>query len=188
VISGSAFANQDKVNIVKEEIGAFETLNGQYMAIEKSPQGLNDYKQKVIKVQRRGEKAGIKTFFSTISLNSPVSAREALDITHTYNLKTKLIYVFAESLDERTITIGLRLEKVNSVEKLEQAFQKIEKDEMSVVGVVSLIGVVPKNNLRKLQGDPRVFLVDVSADKQLSDNQNGKSYMHHLSWDIYHNR
>ena len=113
---------------------------------------------------------------------------EALGVLKQYEIVPKLVYVFANSTqNNELITLGVRPDSENFDGSIHDTIKLFEEESgASVIGVVAIIGYVGTSKLRPAQLDDRIFLVDVSADGNLTNNQGGKSYMHHFGWDLYH--
>ncbi len=184
--------NYDANSVISElkyQLGNRVNLDDYYIKMRRDKFGLEEYKSKILSIQETAKKTNIKKFFSTVTLNEPVSISTASKILKDYNFNPRLVYVFAKSQNqnEELITIGLFPGKNNN--DINLILNKTLGDKkIKILGVVAFIGVIQKNELSNMQIDKNVFLVDISADGNFIDNSKNKKYMQHFGWDIYKNR
>ncbi len=190
------FANDNKYeksflkNLIVSELGERENLNRYYSEMDKSELGLNEYKEKILYIHENIDKTNLKDFHCTITFTEAVELKEAFKLAKDYKIKPKLIYAFAESNEnDEIITIGCYFKGKNPQETITSTLEHFKKNKKNkFLGVVSLIGTVSKEKIKKLQNNSKIFLVDISADEKLTINPGNKKYMHHFSWNIYHNK
>lgn len=160
-------------------------LNRRYLDIDKSPEGLDEYKRFGMRLHRRAKALGLERVAATVTFKNAVSIDDALAIIKDYELKPRYLYAFSDKNDQ-VITHGFsftstRRERATAIVR-EQALDR------DFLGMVSVVTIVPVAKLVALQDDPRVFLVDIVADENFTYNQGNGQYMHHLAWDLYQNK
>lgn len=149
-------------------------LNLHYLGIDKTPEGLDLYRQDSMKFHRRAKRMGLERVQATITLKEPTSVDEALDIIAAYNLTPRLLYAFGDR-NGQIHTYGYSFTSTHR----ERATQIARRDaqDRNFMGVVSIITVAPVARLAALQSDPRIFLVDLVADENFTYNQGNGQYM-----------
>lgn len=155
-----------------------------YPQIDKSPAGLDAYKQSAITLHDAARKSKVDQFHSTITLAEPQPIEDVLRLMESHQITPRLVYAFAEGKDGKTVTLATRMGGRVDVE--EMLPMMATDSDARLLGVASIIGSVPTQRLGLLQEDPRVFLVDISADEHFVKNPGNKEYAHHLAWDLLH--
>ncbi len=160
-------------------------LDRLYMEIDKSPSGLRAYRDSVAESHKLIEDAGIGVVLSTITFEKPLLWETVVALMDDFSLRPRLMYAFFEEADGRIGTATADLAS-RSREKVGLVLDELAI-EHRFLGVVSVVGMVPAKQLRALQGDVRVFLVDTTADENFAANSGNRAFMHHLAWGLYHN-
>jgi hypothetical protein len=146
---------------------------------------LEKYKGKSLKMHRQARNMGLERVHATITLEEPLTLDEALAVMEQHGIKPRLLYAFSDK-DDNVFTRGFAFGSRHR-EAATALARKVAEEE-GFVGMVSIIAMVPVAKIQDLQNDPRVFLVDLSADENFTTNNGNKQYMHHLGWDIYQNK
>lgn len=175
-------------NVLNQVFGQRDNLNTYYSTMDKSLKGLQEYKAKMTVVHEVAEKMQAKNFFSTTTLNSPISIDETLTLMEEHGITPKLLYVFANSTENgELITLGVRPDTADFSQGIRATLEHFkEESRATVLGVTAVVGYIETRKLKSAQLDKRIFLVDVSADENLANNPGNKRHMHHFGWDLYH--
>jgi hypothetical protein len=160
-------------------------LSLHYLGIDKSPEGLELYRQEAKKFHRRAKGMGLEKVQATVTMQDPVTVDQALEILETYGLKPRFLYAFGDK-NGQTVTYGYSFTSTHR----ERATAMARRNAMDrdFMGIVSIITAVPVAQLPALQNDSRIFLVDLVADENFTYNQGNGQYMHHLAWDLHENK
>ena len=140
------------------------------------------YRERAVELQRHVQEHYVTqaSFHSTITFSHPITVDEAGAFVETYDLAPSQVYAYAyDHAADEVITIGARL----SLAELAAELTTIMGDEgIELLGVGAIIVDVRANQLSVLQGDPIVFLVDVSADEILGRNLGDLRHAAPLTW------
>ncbi len=156
------------------------SLLARYEGIDKSSEGLQEYRAIAIRDHRRIVELREAPLLATITFSHLIGPDEALELIEQHRIRPRLIYYFGRLPDGTIMTGATRL-----TENLRKTIDTtLGADEGQSLGVGSIVGLLPASRIGALQVEPRVFLVDISADKRLGRNPGNEDYMHHLSWDL----
>ncbi|MEY3784085.1 MAG: hypothetical protein RLZZ230_407 [Candidatus Parcubacteria bacterium] len=159
-----------------------------YTQVKKDKGGLYEHQKKMKQLHKKISKQDGQDYLSTITFENPLLKGEAIDIVERSEAKVKFTYVLAKStVDNELVTIGIysNNEDINLYqETLNESLKNAESDkDIQILGITAIVGHVPAKRIDPLQTDSHVFLVDVTADRKIS---NAKGYRHHFGWDLYH--
>ena len=157
-------------------------FNRKYMDIDKSHQGLGQYKTSIVSTHAQLADAGLESVHSTITFQEPLGLSDIDNLLIQHDINPVLTYAFAESSDGEIVTIAGKFK-----DGVVQGITEITDDspDLKLLGVVAIVGTVRAANVERLQADERVFLVDISADRNLTHNPRNRGYMQHFGWDLY---
>lgn len=128
-------------------------------------QDIDTYRQDVIALHESVQKNAV---FSTITLKSPLQVDEIQAFVDEYKIGLRTVMLsFIDS--ENGLATGL-----GSLSATKEILEDVSEDCQEILGVYVLTGKVFTKNLKNLQADSRVFLVDIRADKSVPGN--GKSF------------
>lgn len=152
-----------------------------FAEVDRSPEGLERYKQSMLELQEGFQGKGKRSVHVTITLQEPIPADSALEFLERHDIRPVFTYAFARSKSGELVIVGDQLQN-----SLGEGLRRVAEDEgAELLGVVSFVAEVWADRLASVQGDDRVFLVDVSADQSLAENPGNCGYMHHFAWELY---
>jgi hypothetical protein len=152
---------------------------GIYKSIEKTETGLKKYKAMVQKKNEVLVENGVNDILVTVTFNNPISYEQLTKVVKDYKVTLKQIQGRALSGNER-ITLGIAPgEKMH-----ENVLSHVNSLEGTPVfeGYIDFYGTVDFSNLKKLENDGLVFLVDSSGDSFFNETEDNNP--HSLSWDL----
>jgi hypothetical protein len=144
---------------------------------------LDRYKENVLAVQKHIEDSDT-TILGTISFSAPQHIGAVREMLDEYGIKPRLIFSHSRNADGKTATMAVRV-KPNAIEDALRAADPSPKKDFIFQGVVSLVGLVPNRQVASLQQDSRVYLVDITGDKQVTDGLACDGYVQHVTWQLY---
>lgn len=157
-------------------------------AATRSPQDLESYKAAALKLHAEATRRGLRRVLSTITLSEPVPTEQTLELIDTYRLDPSFVYSFADAGDGTVATRAAPVDSGTLQERL-RSFERPSPRGERFLGVVSMVAMVPVDQVGALQRDKRVFLVDLQADENFTpENRGNREYVHHLAWEIYQNK
>lgn len=144
---------------------------------------LANYKARVLSVQERlgGEDTSL---LGTISFSAPQGIGAVGEMLDRYGIKPRLIFSHSQSIDGKTATMVVRVKPGATQDALDAADPNQEKG-LVFQGIVSIVGLVPNSHVASLQQDSRVYLVDITGDKQVTDSKACDGYVQHVAWQLY---
>ncbi len=151
----------------------------------RSPQELEDYRRAALVFHEKAKQRGLKNVHSTVTLAEPLSVEDAVALIETNRLHPRLLYSFSEGDDGQILTQAVSVDERGLDQNL-ASITRPTKRGGRLLGIVSMVAAVPVERLNALQGDPRVYLVDIQADEHFApENRGNRKYVHHLAWDLY---
>lgn len=149
------------------------------------------HKNKVVAEKHRqaiaiAKQSGRKENLVTVTFSRALSLEELEQLVKEYNVRVKFYEARAIDHQGTRVTIGLAPTKEKFLpEEFEQMLSDPQQTgaKMKCVGFIDLVGYLEVENLPRLQQDPRVFLVDNSADQAFIDNPKDKP-MPSLYWHL----
>ncbi|MBP9698158.1 MAG: hypothetical protein KBD65_03130 [Candidatus Moranbacteria bacterium] len=146
---------------------------------------LAHYKAHVLAIQERlgGGMEGA-SLFSTISFAAPQDIGNVREMLKWYEIKPRLILSHSKGANGKTATLAVRVSK-SAIENALQAADPSRQEELAFQGIVSIVGLVPSRHIVSLQQDPRVYLVDITGDPEVTDSTACDGYVQHVTWQLY---
>lgn len=146
---------------------------------------LEGYKARVLAVQDLVNKADGGLLRSTISFSEPVDVATARSIVEGYGITPRLVVSHSKEPDGKTATAVVRAGQISVQAALSAADPSRERQALVFRGIVSIVGSVPKWTLPALQADPRVYLVDITSDRQVTKGTACGGYVNPVVWQLY---
>lgn len=142
--------------------GTFDVI-ASYLEIEKTPEGLEQYKSKVnenIDMLEDGELDGI---YATITFNSAVSFEDMEELVDEYDLDVKMVEARSVVSGERFTTM---IQCDGSLDGVEEEIEKSQSEltDGTFSGYIDMCVAIDSDNLKDASEDENIFLVDTSGD------------------------
>lgn len=153
-------------------------------------ESLGDYRANAIKLQKNLSKIKTKDVRTTVTFNEPLQTNDAVELIEKYEVKPDLIYLYGEENgQDGYVTTGVFIKDGYSAEKIKEALveatNELGQNNARPIGILSVVGSVPHEEVVSVQNEPKVYLADISADSGFGENQTGRDYVQHLGYDLY---
>jgi hypothetical protein len=156
-IPAISFADQNNPATVQP----FEPVD-QYAEIEKTAEGLTNYKEEIIEEIDSIDNSKLKDIFTTITFIKPISFADLSKVIDKYHLSVEVVEVRHIVDNERYTTAILFEESLDNIEK--QAEQLTDDLDGALKGYIDIYASVDASYLSKLINDELIYLADISGD------------------------
>ncbi|WP_409175490.1 hypothetical protein [Brevibacillus fortis] len=173
--------NSYKEKKVNKEVK--QQIIGNYLQIEKSDDGLEEYVLKTKKKNNALKKSNKEGIIATITFAEPLDFDEVKSYIKKHKLEVKQLQSRAK-VDNKRITLSSIYNK--DVEKaveyaLEGLEEEYENKNVEFVGYTDMYVIVNSKEIDDIEADSHTFLLDASADSHFI-KENKKYHPHALTW------
>jgi len=145
----------------------------EYKSIERSIDGIEQYKAKVKENLRRLEKEKVNNIAATITFEKPLSFEELQTYVKKHQITPRQIQCRALDGNDR-LTIAVKQQK-----NMHEIVQK-QIESATFIGYIDMYAILDSKQIPELETDPLTFLVDTSGDSYFTGSD--KEFPHALSW------
>jgi hypothetical protein len=128
---------------------------------------------------------------ATVTFVEPLAPEETIQLLRRYDVRPQRAILLTHADDDTLITGLVALDEAEPAtlaDVLETGAADTSRRGGRPLGVSAFVGHVPGERLRPLQADPRVYLVDLSADPALGARHDGDESAHDLGWRLWQER